>query len=296
MSDGFDMLAAHLAREATSVCHCWRVTRRDGTVAGFTDHDRPLTADATIFAPQSGFTASEARETLGLAADTVEIEGALSAATITAEDIAAGRWDGATVETLLVNWRAPEQAAAIRSQTVGRITRADNRFVAELDGPEAALDRIGGRWFRRACDAELGDQRCGVDLDQPALKAVGAVAAAVSADTIRVTGLDAFTAGWFAEGRLTATSGAVAGSTVRVLSHRVSGAGTELVLWRDGAGLPSPGDGFTILAGCDKRFPTCKAKFSNHLNFRGFPHLPGNDAAYGYATEGQVFDGAPLVP
>lgn len=292
MSDSSETLAAHLAREATSVCHCWRVTRRDGTVAGFTDHDQPLTVAGTSFEPQSGFTASEARETLGLAADTVEIEGAISAATITADDIAAGRWDGATVETLLVNWRAPDEAVAIRTQTVGRITRADNRFVAELDGPEAALDRIGGRWFRRACDAELGDERCGVDLDDPAFSADGTVAALVSADTIRVDGLDAFPSGWFAEGRLTATSGA----TVRVLSHRVSGEGTDLVLWRDDAGLPVPGDGFTIVAGCDKRFATCKAKFANHLNFRGFPHLPGNDAAYGYATEGQVFDGAPLVP
>ncbi len=296
MSDIPDMLAAHLARETTSLCHCWRVTRRDGTVSGFTDHDRPLTVEGTTFEPRSGFTASEARETLGLAADTVEIEGAISAATITGEDIAAGRWDGATVETLLVNWRAPEEAATIRTQTVGRITRADSRFVAELDGPEAALDRVGGRWFRRTCDAELGDARCGVALDDPALKATGSVTDAVSADTIRVAGLASFPAGWFAEGRLTATSGAVAGTTVRVLSHRISGEGIELVLWRDGAGLPAPGDGFAIVAGCDKRFATCKAKFSNHLNFRGFPHLPGNDAAYGYATEGQLFDGAPLAP
>ena len=296
MSDIPNMLAAHLARETTSLCHCWRVTRRDGTVSGFTDHDRPLTVEGTTFEPRSGFTASEARETLGLAADTVEIEGAISAATITGEDIAAGRWDGATVETLLVNWRASEEAATIRTQMVGRITRADSRFVAELDGPEAALDRTGGRWFRRTCDAELGDARCGVDLDDPALKATGSVTDAVSADTIRVTGLASFPAGWFAEGRLTATSGAVAGTTVRVLSHRISGEGIELVLWRDGAGLPAPGDGFAIVAGCDKRFATCKAKFSNHLNFRGFPHLPGNDAAYGYATQGQLFDGAPLVP
>lgn len=296
MSDLPETLAAHLAREATSVCHCWRVTRRDGTVTGFTDHDRPLTVAGTMFEPESGFTASEARETLGLAADTVEIEGAISAATITAEDIAAGRWDGAIVETLLVNWRAPDEAATIRTQTVGRITRADNRFVAELDGPEAALDRIGGRWFRRSCDAELGDTRCGVDLDDPALKATGGVTAAVSADTIRVTGIETFAAGWFAEGRLTATSGAADGTTFRVLSHRISGEGIDLALWRDGAGLPAPGDGFEIVAGCDKRFSTCKVKFSNHLNFRGFPHLPGNDAAYGYATDGQVFDGAPLVP
>ena len=47
---------------------------------------------------------------------------------------------------------------------------------------------------------------------------------------------------------------------------------------------------------CDKRFATCKAKFANALNFRGFPHLPGNDAAYGYVVEGGEFDGGPIVP
>ena len=36
---------------------------------------------------------------------------------------------------------------------------------------------------------------------------------------------------------------------------------------------------FDIIAGCDKRFETCRTKFANHVNFRGFPYMPGNDAA-----------------
>ena len=38
-------------------------------------------------------------------------------------------------------------------------------------------------------------------------------------------------------------------------------------------------DDFTVTAGCDKQFPTCKAKFDNVVNYRGFPHIPGNDFA-----------------
>ena len=37
------------------------------------------------------------------------------------------------------------------------------------------------------------------------------------------------------------------------------------------------GDTFTVTAGCDKQFATCQAKFANAVNFRGFPHMPGND-------------------
>ena len=36
-------LAAHLATGTTTLAYCWRVTRRDGTVLGFTEHDRDLT-------------------------------------------------------------------------------------------------------------------------------------------------------------------------------------------------------------------------------------------------------------
>ena len=59
--------------------------------------------------------------------------------------------------------------------------------------------------------------------------------------------------------------------------------------------MPEPGDTFSVFAGCDKTFATCKAKFDNALNFRGFPHLPGNDAAYAYVVDGGRFDGGPLV-
>ena len=38
-----------------------------------------------------------------------------------------------------------------------------------------------------------------------------------------------------------------------------------------------PGQTFTVTAGCDKTVATCSAKFSNAINFRGFPHMPGND-------------------
>src|SRR5690606_24075874 len=126
-------LVDHLGGIVTTVCHCWRVVRKDGMAAGYTDHDRPLSVDGMVFAPETGFSASEARDTLGLAVDTVDIEGALSSANIREEDIAAGLYDGAKVETLLVNWRKPDSFAVLRTATIGKITRSDQRFVAELE-------------------------------------------------------------------------------------------------------------------------------------------------------------------
>ena len=39
----------------------------------------------------------------------------------------------------------------------------------------------------------------------------------------------------------------------------------------------NPGDFAYIIPGCDKRIETCAAKFANSINFKGFPHVPGDD-------------------
>lgn len=289
-------LSAHLAGRLTTVCHGWRLTRRDGAVSGFTDHDRPLTVDGTALEPGSGFSASEARDALGFGVDTVDVEGALSSAGIDPDYLAAGLYDGATVETFLVNWREPVDFALLRKATIGRTTRSDGRFVAELESTAHALDRPSGRYLRRHCDAELGDARCGMTLAGPAFNGSGTVLAVVATDTIVVAGLSGFEPGWFTHGVLTWSDGAEDGRSVRVAGHRRQGGADVLVLWREHGPPVADGTGFAIVAGCDKSFSTCKAKFGNQLNFRGFPHLPGNDAAYAYVSEEGVFDGAPLVP
>jgi uncharacterized phage protein (TIGR02218 family) len=289
-------LIDHLSRNVTTVCHCWRLTRSDGTVSGYTDHDRALTVDGIRFEPETGFSASEARDTLGLAVDTVDVEGALSSANIRDEDVAAGLYDGTKVETLLVNWRKPEELARLRTATIGKITRSDNRFVAELESLTHALDQPRGRYVSRACDAEVGDSRCGFLLSRSGYSGSGVVASVEEAAVIVVSGLDAFEAGWFSYGALSWTTGARAGRIERIVDHRRDARGVVLTLQSLAGAKIMTEDAFSITAGCDKSFTTCKAKFSNALNFRGFPHLPGNDAAYSYVVEGGRFDGGPIVP
>lgn len=289
-------LLAHLAHDITTVCTCWLLTRADGVAVGFTDHDRALTVDGTVYAPETGFSASEAQDTLGMAVDTVDVEGALSSALIRDEDIAAGLYDGASVRTLLVNWRKPEDFVVLRSATIGKITRSDERFVAELESLAGRLDQPSGRSVGRLCDAELGDARCTFDLDRPGFTASGSVAGVTKADRLFVFGLDAFEPGWFSCGTLTWTTGARTGRSERIVDHRVGDGDVTLVLQPRIGPAVKPGDTFSLVAGCDKRFATCKKKFSNSLNFRGFPHLPGNDAAYAYISDGGNFDGGPVVP
>jgi hypothetical protein len=65
--------AAHLAGDATTTCHCWRLTRRDGVVLGFTEHDRDISFAGTHFLAASGFSASDGEEATGLPASTSSV-------------------------------------------------------------------------------------------------------------------------------------------------------------------------------------------------------------------------------
>lgn len=288
--------AAHLAGEATTLCHCWRVIRRDGAVLGFTDHDHDVTFGATSFLAASGFAASDGEEQAGLPASTSDVAGGFSSAAISEADLLAGLYDGARVEVYLVNWAAPEQHLLLKVQEIGEVTRQTGQFQAELRSFAARLSEPQGRIYNRRCDAVLGDARCGVDLSLPQYRAEGIVTTAGDATRLELSGISGFAAGFFARGRLTFVDGENAGLAVDVDSHALAGSISQVILWLPLARLPTVGTRVVLTAGCDKAFATCRGKFANPVNFRGFPHMPGADFAYTYADGTSLHDGSPLFP
>jgi uncharacterized phage protein (TIGR02218 family) len=264
-----DDLKAHLAEDATTVCHAWKVIRRDGTVIGFTDHDHDLEFAGTMFLAESGYQASDWEAASGLSAPSSDVAGALSADAITEKDIAAGKYDGARVELYLVNWQQPGQHARLKVLEIGEITRSDGHFRAELRGLAHKLSQTRGRIYSSRCDAAFGDQRCGKNTH--AYASTGTVLSAPDTSRAIVAGLDAFAGGYFRYGLLTFTSGANDGLAADIESHVRSDGAVTLIFWLPLQQKPSPGDTFSIVAGCDKSFETCKAKFDNTANFRGFP-------------------------
>ncbi|MBP2560547.1 putative phage protein (TIGR02218 family) [Neorhizobium galegae] len=282
-------LAEHLARETTTTCHAWRVTRRDGAVLGFTEHDHDLTFDDTTFLAASGFSASEAEAATGLSAGADEVAGGFSNAAIREQDLASGRYDGARVELFLVNWAAPGQHVLLHVREIGEVSRAGGQFRAELRSLAHRLGQPQGRVYNRRCDASLGDARCGIDLDP--WRGEGAVIAVKDASRVVVSGLGGFESGFFRQGVLTFSGGV----TMDVDAHEKRADGSvELTFWLPLELPVAEGDTFAVTAGCDKSFATCKARFANHLNFRGFPHVPGADFAYSYADGERVHDGGPI--
>ena len=288
-------LQAHLDSGATTLCHAWKLVRQDGATLGFTDHDEALEFAGVNYEAVSGFTASAVETSLGLAVDNLEVLGALSSAALAESDLAAGLYDDAEVEIWRVNWTDVSQRVLLRRGNLGEVSRGALAFTAEVRGLAHRLNQPTGRLFQYMCDADLGDERCGVDLEASSFKGSGAVTSATGRRVFEASGLDGFASDWFSRGRVLWTSGANAARAMEVKAHALSAGVVSVELWQPMARDIEVGATFDVHAGCDKHIATCRSKFANVVNFRGFPHMPGNDFVIAYPNSGDKNKGGSLV-
>lgn len=282
----------HLATGATTLARCFAVARKDGKVMGFTDHDRDLSFDGITFRAGSGLTAKAIQQSTGLSVDNTEAFGALKSDAITEAEILAGRYDGAEVRGWLVNWADVATRVLQFRGTLGEVVRKGGGFNAELRGLSEGLNQAQGLIYHARCSAVLGDRRCHFDLTQPGYAEERAVEIVDGARVFRFAGLTGYDDRWFEKGRFVVLTGQAAGLVGAVKNDRLkAGDVREVELWQALGAAPAPGDLVRIEAGCDKRPDSCRLKFANYDNFRGFPDIPGEDWLMSYPVGSAVNDG-----
>ena len=289
-----DTLTPHLAGGHTTVCRCWKIERGDGVALGFTDHDGAITFDGLRFAPETGLTAMAIAQSTGLSIDNSEALGALRSDAISEEDLVAGRYDGALVTCWLVNWQDPAQRMVLFRGAVGEVTRAAGAFRAELRGLADLLNRPQGRVYQRQCDAVLGDGRCGVDLSVEGLSAEAEIAGIDGGRVLSFAQPLGIAPGWMARGRVILLDGVGAGLQGVVKTDTGGDGDRVLSLWQRLDAPVAPGDRVRLEVGCDKARGTCRDRFANLANFRGFPHIPGEDWLMSYPAGGGAHTGGSL--
>lgn len=285
-------LKDHLAGGATTLARAFAVTRKDGKVLGFTDHDRDLSFDGITFRAGSGMTAKAIQQGTGLSVDNTEAFGALRSDAITEADILAGRYDGAEVRGWLVNWADVSVRALQFRGHMGEIVRSGGAFNAELRGLAEGLNQPQGLIFHARCSAVLGDGRCRFDLTQPGYAEERVVETVAGGRVFGFADFAGYEDRWFEKGRFRVLTGKAAGLVGAVKNDRIrKGTGREVELWQALGTAPAPGDMVRIEAGCDRRADTCRLKFANFDNFRGFPDIPGEDWLMSYPVGAGVNDG-----
>lgn len=268
-------LQAHYETGSTTLAILWRLTRTDGAVYGFTDHDEDISYGGVLYRRTSSFDAAAFSTKSELNTDNSEMRGLLDDEGIVGSQIEAGLWDGASVLIQRVNWADLTMGAEVlRTGSAGTVQRLRGLYVLEIRGLMQAFQNQIVEVITPTCRANLGDTRCGVDIDgSPGLRVASAITSVASRRAFTAAGL-AQAAGYFTGGAVTFTSGLCSGISMEIQRHQ---AGGVIALQLEMQYALTLADTFTIVPGCDKTKATCIAKFDNVLNFRGFSFVPGSD-------------------
>ncbi|PID37126.1 MAG: hypothetical protein CR993_01670 [Rhodobacterales bacterium] len=265
---------AHVESGLTTVAQAWAVTRRDGRVFGFTDHDCDLAFDGVTFKADTGLSARALEQTTGLAVDNSEAIGALSDLSVTEVDISAGRFDGAEVKAWAVNWQDPGQRLLLFAGTIGEITRSGGAFRAELIGLSEGLNRVQGRAYHRRSAGLEGDRLCGEEIDRDTYRETAVVLAVEDQKVLHLSGLDGFAPRAFERGRLDVISGAAAGLAGAIKRDREADGARHVELWEALRADIAPGDLVRVWTGTDGSAQAAYELFGDLTNFDAFPHIP----------------------
>lgn len=276
----------YLAEDVLTLAVCWLLEAKDGTRIGATSHVRDLTLPGhvgVVFTNNQGVTPSAVdSETEGESAG-LEVEAVFDSELITEETVAAGKWRSAKFEIFVINYKEPGMGELImHSGTLGDVTTRGAQFKAQAEPLTAKARTKIGNLCRARCDVRrLGDERCKVDITEPADGDGGVITVAGSVtggDDSQLEFVDATrveAVGYFTHGEVEFTSGALAGQRFEV---------KDFAAGRFTLHVPTPrpiaqGTMYTAIRGCDRTAEMCRVVYANIINFRGFPHVPGVEKA-----------------
>lgn len=267
ISDQFFRL---LRRPHTKLARLWKITRRDGLVLAFTDHDKAITYDGVDYEPTTAFSASAMQSRADGSVDNMNVV-AITSDLITEIDLRTGKLDGAKVEIYGVNWdNIGAGVMELKSGRLGEVSIKDNSFETELRSFAQSLQQPFGETYTIECRHLLGDGGCKVNTAPFTTTGVvsGVADRRIFSDRTRTEPEE-----WFQYGLLTWTSGANEGFSMEVVAFKGDPI-RRIVLLEPMPFRIAPGDTYEIVAGCDKTYATCRGKFSNGVNFGGFPDFP----------------------
>lgn len=253
---------------------CVLVTRSDGVEQGFTSYQSDLVIDGVTYERNSNLDVSAVSSKINTGVSNFNVFGAVQTDTITAEDLLAGLYDGASIETFVVH--GPDTSLGsftIHKGFFGEVQFGEDTHSVEVVGLSSKYKQRPLRTVLPACDvAEFGDSRCAFNIATRTHTAD--VFSVTTRKLFHVTGLGSLGAGYFDHGTVEFNDGANAGLKLEIKQSLDAGSHMEIQTQ-----LPFPydiqaGDEVEVIGGCDRRFETCVAN-NNAENFRGYPHLPG---------------------
>lgn len=289
MRDVPTALQTHFNGDNTTLALCWKVTKRNGVSVYGTDHDRDITVASGTYAgtyksATTNISGSDIRSNSDMAVDNMEVSGAfpdtIVIPEITQDDIESGNLNYARVVMLLLNWATPAAGQmVVRVGFMGPlIYDSSGFFKTEIRGLADLLSQNIGQCYSDKCDVKrFGDARCKFDVSSVTITAT--VTAVTSRRSFAVSGITTQPQGYFDGGLLTGLTGDNAGFKKQIRIDNGGSSAGHIVLFEPFPEDIAIGDTFSMAPGCDRTLATCRDKYTNITNFRGFGvFIPGMDA------------------
>jgi hypothetical protein len=153
---------SHLTQEETSLATCVKITKRDGSLVGFTDNDVDLIVDGVSYLSQTGYNRSAISSQTGFSIDNLEITGWFEEGSIQEQDIRNGVYDRAEVVVYAVNHQSVADSSIIlKSGNLGQIEISPSgSYKLEIRGKKQILSQNIGDLYQAECRADVGDSKC----------------------------------------------------------------------------------------------------------------------------------------
>lgn len=266
-------LEDHFKQDVTSLAMCFDIERRDGTVLGFTNHDKPIEYDGVTYDPFSSAAMFNLEQLMTTEADNMEMSIAFDDKYITKEEIQRGEYDHAFMRIFFINHQDPDQGILkLTSGYLGTAEIKEYGAKAEMMSLANALQTEIGCKYSYKCRATWADEECGFNEDD--FKVTGTVDTASDKKTFTDPDRDE-AENYFKYGVVKFTSGDNEGWTREVKAFKDGQFDLLFAFPFDIA----EDDEYEALPGCSNYPEDCKNKFgeNNIANYRGEPFLPGRD-------------------
>lgn len=274
MKSATSELIALLKTDEFIMADLYTFTLRNGSIYRFTNYDIDLSYGGQKYAKKGLlFKRNGVSLTTGIKVDSLEV-------TIYSQDfkmlsvgflqlVANGGLDGANLELNRLFFTNPLTPVGSLWVFSGRVSESVvTRFEAKLQinsDTELLNIQMPRNLYQPSCVHAVYDTGC------MASKAyVSKTVATSSTKQLIYSSRISQANGWFNEGIIEFTSGANAGVKRTIKTHY----NNTLTLVLSLPNMPQIGDSFTLLAGCDRTMGTCRTKFNNITNFRGYPYIP----------------------
>jgi uncharacterized phage protein (TIGR02218 family) len=277
-------LKNHIASGITTNSTLWKITRTDGEILSFTDYTEDITYNNITYKSSNSVGISSIATKGDYSVDNLDLIGFLKESGVTNEDIMAELYDNAYVEIFMIDYTDLSKGhLTLKTGYLGNITKGKDTFTAETRGLTQKLSQSFVSVYSPTCRARLGDGKCKIDLggsvtiDDVSYNLISTgIVQSITDNRIIYDNTRTEPNSFFSFGYITFTSGKNKNQKMEIKTYQDK----TILLFLPMNKKINVGDTYTITVGCDKYFNTCINKFSNAVNFRGEPHIPGRDKIY----------------